>query len=251
MNDKTPQKEVLDTYLKRIAENLYFTIESISILRVMDKNIEKIKELNFEHFFIPLQRPLINDVILSLSKIFEENKDSITIKKIQQYLESNQKTVRIESNCINSLQKYKHFDFYKLETYNEIIEHEISLEPFKGHIHKTEYYTFKSKDFLNILNKNINQLYEEFKKDLKALKELRDKNIAHSDKKSIQNKTTWNKIDKLIEFIKEYVDMLSWIYLSTAWSGDNSEAFSLANAEGTSFSFERLLKSMEVDNFSK
>jgi hypothetical protein len=44
MNIPTPEKEKLQGYLKRIAENIYFAIESISILRVMDKNIEKIKD---------------------------------------------------------------------------------------------------------------------------------------------------------------------------------------------------------------
>ena len=41
---KAIEKEILDSYLKKIAENLYFSIQSISVLRTIDKNIELIKE---------------------------------------------------------------------------------------------------------------------------------------------------------------------------------------------------------------
>ena len=92
MNDPTIEKETLDSYLKKIAENLYFSIQSISVLRTIDKNIELIKDIHFEHFFIPLQRPLINDVILSLTKILE-NKSFVNLRKVQNNINSNQKNI--------------------------------------------------------------------------------------------------------------------------------------------------------------
>lgn len=123
--------------------------------------------------------------------------------------------------------------------------HKIELEPFKGLEHSHQYDSFEQKEFLEILDSNVKLLYTNYEEDLLALKELRDKNIAHIDKDQIKTKTTWNKIDELIEFIREYIDMLSWVFLSTAWSGDNSKAFSLADAEKTSRSFERLLKNIK------
>lgn len=246
MNDPTIEKEILDSYLKKIAENLYFSIQSISVLRTIDKNIELIKDIHFEHFFIPLQRPLINDVILSLTKIFE-NKSSVNLRKVQNYINSNQKNIRLESNCINSIEKYKSFDFSSLEMFKKTVNEKIEIEPFKDYIHTHTYDAFYDKQFLKVIDENINKIYIEFEEDLSALKELRDKNIAHTDKKPISSKTTWAKVDNLIEFIKEYVDMIYWVYLSTAWSGDNSSAFSMANAEGTSYSLERLLKEFKEE----
>lgn len=244
MNDPTPEKEILDVYLKKIAENLFFSIESFSLLKSIGENIANIKEAHFENFFIPLQRPLINDIILSLNKIFEEKSD-ININKIQNFLNSNQKTIRLESNAIDSLAKYKCFDFSALKIKQGTVTHKFEFEDFKAVEKSYQYEAFEQKQFLQLLDKNVTKLYEDYEKDLSALKELRDKNIAHSDKKPIITKTTWDKIDELIEFIREYVDMLSWVFLSAAWSGDNSKSFSLAGAEKTSRSFERLLKSIK------
>ncbi|SMN15964.1 hypothetical protein CRYPA_1912 [uncultured Candidatus Thioglobus sp.] len=227
-------QEKLEKYLKIISENLYYAIESVSILKSIASKGKEIESLNYGNFFFPLQRVLKNDIILSLSKIFENNKQSINFNKVQNYLSCNQRLLPLEQNFLVKLDRYKTFDFSDLQ-------HELET---RSHEKQISIYSLKS--FLKCLDENIKKFQKEYKYDLLALKEFRDKNITHSDEQKIQNKTTWGRIDRLIEFVKEYIDMISFAFLSIAHSGDNTSPFSLTSscAKRASGAFERLIKNI-------
>jgi len=243
MNNKlnsTEEEEKLEKYLNKIAENLSYAILSYETLMTISKNREEIEKQNYSNFFFPLERILINDIILSLTKIFEKNTDSITLWKTLSYLECNQKKIVLKENFNQLLKKYNLFDFkdIKIEnktSFNELYKKDIQLE------------VFTEKSFINCLRKNINNLYTNYEPDLKALKNIRDQYIAHSDKTIIYNdKTTWNEILKLIDFVKEFIDLLFFVYFRKVYSSDLAESFEMNTSEAMK-SNKCLLKILKRD----
>lgn len=248
MNKPTKEKKKLEGYLKIISENLFYAIESVSTLKSIASNGKEIESLNYGNFFFPLQRVLTNDVILSLSKIFENNKQSINLNKVQNYLCCNQRLLPLEQNLLSKLDRYKTFDFSNLKHTLETQSHTIRLDnAYKGDVIEKQINTYSLKSFLQCLDENIEKFQKEYKHDLLALKDFRDMNIAHSDKIPIERKTTWGRIDRLIEFVREYIDMISFAFLSLAHSGDNTEPFSLTSSDAKRASrvFERLIKNIK------
>lgn len=245
MEKLSKKQEILKKYLQAISENLASCIMSLNLFKTISFISEDIQKSSFGYSLFAIQRLAINDIILSLSKIFEENGDSINLKKIECYIFSNQKTLKILGYSIKNLEKYTLFDFSKLEIYEEKINIEI-----KGFLYKTQYDAFKLLSFLTCLQEGTEKIYLEYQNDIKALKDIRDRTIAHSDKRPIVKKTTWDKVDMLIQFLEHYVDMMDSVFFNTCCSGDGQVPYSLIRSDATkpSSNLLRLLEKASVIN---
>jgi hypothetical protein len=170
----------LQKYLEKLSNNLYDVVASLCIFKTIGENVE-----DGDSFYWYVQKTMLTNTVLSLSKIFDTSKQSITINKINNYIESNSRDLPLNERSIES--RAKDFTYFKKDELLEISS------------------TAQLSIYLKSQYEQILKLYQD---DLMAIKELRDKHIAHQDTKEITNYTTWRKIDELNVFISEYIDLI-------------------------------------------
>ncbi len=232
MDAKTPEEKKLKEYLQKIHDNLYSCVTSLNLFRAIAATSEEIDTHKFGNSLFAIQRILLNDVILSISKIFEENKDSINIKKIQKYISPNQKNIKLMEPSVEALEKYLLFDFSRLNTFKAKIEATYSKSDGSGNAKQISHFlAFDLESFLKCISDSTDTIYTEHEEDIKALKEIRDKSIAHTDKRPIVKRTTWEQVDKLLLFVKEYIDMMDFVFFTIIHSGDDDESYSLPGGD--------------------
>lgn len=213
--------------INALKNNLSEAIKALEILKTIDSKIDFIKEKKFDAFIVALQSNMTNSVILSLCKIFEENQDSNNILKLHNNLLCNFRNFPNQEQNKCSYQQVK-YTFFNLEPLPEI---------------------FTAKELLDVVKATLQSFSSEFQTDIKALKALRDTKIAHTDLKDrTYDKTTWEKVDKLILFLKEYVDILNSHLFNICESSDNDTQPCTTlynNATEAKRCFERMIKSLE------
>lgn len=245
VEELSKKQEKLKKYLQAISENLSSCIMSLNLFKTISFISEDIQKSSFGYSLFAIQRLAINDIILSLSKIFEETKESINLKKIERYICAEQRQLALLNDSISSLEKYTLFDFSTLENYHKEIDTKRNGFPYK-----IEYEAFELLPFLTCLQKGVKKIYLEYEHDIQALKDIRDRTIAHSDKRPIVKKTTWDKVDILIQFLEHYVDMMDSIFFNTCCSGDGCVPYSSIRSDATkpSSNLLRLLEKASVIN---
>ena len=225
------EQETLKKYSKKLSENIYDTIASICILRTIEEVAEKVNEDGHGAYYSYIQKQMINSSMLSLSKIFDTDKKSVSINKINTHIQCNYRKIVMQEPMISErADAFKHFNKDNLLSISN------SLELAK--------YLFSKFTELEELNKD----------DLKALKDLRDRHIAHSDTRAIQYKTTWEKVDELIEFLLEYLDLIEFMLFTTVWSGDGDAPCStlVPNAKSAGCSLARTFQKLGyIENISE
>lgn len=155
---------------------------------------------------------MIENAILSTSKIYENNRSSANIKNINNFIFTNIKYLELKAVPNNKNFKY-YTDNYK--QYEKVV----TRETHHGYIISV------------VLDKNLNciiidqlmrryfEIEATFFEDIAALKAIRDTSIAHTDKKTKKvDTTTWDKIYQLLEFGIEYLDIVETVYLATSSS---------------------------------
>lgn len=219
--------ENLSKRIDGLKNNLFETIEAIEVLKVIDTKIDFIRKNHFDAFIVSLQSVMINSAILSLCKIFEDNQDSNNIKKLHNNLWCNFRLFPNQEQTKFSYQQEK-YTFFKLDSL-----------PAK----------FTAKDLLAFVSSILESFYDEFTTDIKALKAIRDAKIAHSDlREQPFDKTTWERIDILVRFLREYVDILNSHLFDICESSDNdTEPCTLlyTDASKAKRCFERMLNQLE------
>ena len=216
----TKYQEKLRKYTDTIKNNLYYALTSNNLSRKIGENADAIKESKLHRSLFYIQRPLINDVILSITKIFEDSDNALTLKKTYNYLNSNQRQLEAVNNRKESFKEYTHFDLSSLPS------------------------PFATRDLVPLISRAIDKLYEEYQSDLYALKSLRDRQLAHSDGRDVGETTTWEKVDDLLLFISEFLDLINFVFLSIIESFDGEPAMGVIiyDSKRPSISFDRLMK---------
>lgn len=196
--DFTKQETQLYEYTKSIAENCYHLLSSLALLRSISEASDQIKAGNYGSFFYTVQGHIINSAILSMTKMFEDDQKSFTIHKLNRYLVYHQKYLRIRGVGF-SPQSHK-FEYFSLS--------DIFSLALDGDI----------KQLIDVIVERTARIIQEYQNDLHALKDIRDRQIAHADKRGIKNKTTWDKLDELAKFIVEYLTIIEHCFLATGRS---------------------------------
>lgn len=217
------EKIKLEEYTKKLSENIYDTIASICILRTIEEVAKKVNEDGHGSYYSYIQKQMINSSILSLNKIFDNSKQSVTIKKINNHIEYQHRKIPIKEHILST--KANDFRYFCIENLKAISN---------------------TNELANYLSSELTKIEEIYKSDLNALRELRDRHLAHTDLATIENKTTWDKVDKLIEFLLDYLDLIDFMLLASIWSGDGEKTCStlVSNAKKAGLSLARTFQKL-------
>jgi hypothetical protein len=209
-------KEIITT---GVAIDIFDAEESLSLSLYISGNAEKINDASFGSFFGSIQRYLDRQLILSTVKIFEKEGNRHKIKSIPSALKlmknhANEIKILDRCNLNNSIEKLSIFDNQSevkdVETTNNIANY-----------------------FLEKIPKiNINKL-----------KIVRDKRIAHHEHvvtDSIKS-PTYNEIIELIDFAKEFLEIVGRPYTATAYKSDDGHNFLSSDAQRAKRCLKRLI----------
>jgi len=216
------QKE-LRKFTDKLSHNLFDTIASLSILKTIEDVAVKINQDGHGAYYSYIQRQMINSSILSINKMFDTDKKSITVDKINKYIAYNYRSIPMKEPVTKmGAEDFKYFDKDKLVSISN---------------------TDSLAKYLSLEVEKIKILY---KTDLEALRDLRDRYIAHTDTRLIENITSWNKVDELVIFLLDYLDLIDFVLLSSFWSGDGEKPCSMliSDAEKPSISLKRTFEKL-------
>lgn len=218
MCKETAEAIQLQEYITKVASNLYDVVASICVIRTIGDNIE-----GSNSFYAHVQKTMLDSAVLSLNKIFDTGRQSITIEKINSYIDTHHtkmplKEVMTEAN-VSDFTHFKSEDLLRITT------------------------AYQLSQYLNSQYVLLKELYDH---DFNALKELRDRHIAHQDKRSITKITTWDKVDDLVVFVLEYIDLIDFILFRRIWSGDGESPCTtlIESAEAPCRALKRTLSSI-------
>ncbi|PHQ91131.1 MAG: hypothetical protein COB42_04060 [Sulfurimonas sp.] len=245
MINKTEYDEKVEEYINKISLNLFSSISSLALYNALGISIQELNDKSFGRFAFAIQKAMVNEVILSLTKIFED-RSGINISKLFRCINSNQRNINMCNPGIKALEKYKLFDFKDIEVYSKEVEDDS--------LGKYTYKAFTLSSFLKCIEKSYEVMLKEYNEDIRALKESRDKSIAHTDRQEIMNRTTWGKVEELIAWLEEYIDMMATVFTCSSHSSDGKQAYdsSRKDAQRASYSLLRLLeKANIIDDKSK
>lgn len=194
----TPREQLDTIIIHGIMNDLYYCEEALFLMEGIGKNSDAINEKSFGHYFGALQRILTNEIFLSLTRLYEKGKKRNKLKSIPAalaFLKENANSLSIEQpiRLEHKLNKLG----LPLNKIGETKDTEIT----------NEIYSF----FTNTMPE------KETNDALKTLRTIRDKSIGHSENiyKNKLPTTTWAEIHELIEFAKNFSDIVAEGYLST------------------------------------
>jgi len=204
--------------------------ESISLYKMIGLNAEGINKYNFGELFGALQGVLSDRLVLSLNKLFEVEKKnpSRSIPSVLTYLEKNAFILKINSK-------------------SKLIS---GLNELGGDGDFSENDPLPDSEFSKILVSRLRQFIPHHKGDTKlsktliALRESRDKRIAHNE--HIESTriagVTWNECIELLDFAKKFTATIGFGYLSLMMQWPSGEYILSDDAERRSVALKRLFK---------
>lgn len=148
----------LEEYTKKLFENIYDVIASICIDRTIGEVAKKVNEDGHGSYYSYIQKQMINSAILSLNKIFDNSAQSVTIKKINSHIQYQHRNIPIKESIPST--RADDFRYFRIEDLKAI---------------------GNTNELANYLSSELTKIEEIYKNDLKALRELRDRHIAHAD----------------------------------------------------------------------
>ncbi len=217
----------------KMAQNLLQLRSSLCILHIISTASTEINKRNYGPFFGVIQDRMTENAILSVSKLYENNKKSATIKSAIDFIDSNIKNLELKSIPNDADNQFFNRDYSEYIT-TKMLETETGWRT-EPHIDE------KLKvDIKNDIIFEYETMLSSLNKDIEAIKDLRDQTVAHTDKKArIINKTTWEKVEVLLVFGVEFLDLIEATYLARSRSiqSDGARACS---------SFIRMLNDLEI-----
>jgi len=224
------QNDELDRLVKEGPVGEIFRAEQA--LRILDTTGELANEINKNNYgevFSTFQAFCIDQIILSINKLYEKPGRSYQLKSIpailNYFLEKSQSLEVTQPNLLK--QQLMRLNMQVLET------------------EETDQYT------MNILihQKMINHIPDISNNEtLAALKTLRDKRIAHPEDISVESlpKPTWSAVEELLTPAKDIVGIIGDGYLSTAYMLEDGEYLLSTDATRVGRGIRRLLGNLGI-----
>lgn len=100
----------LNSFTEKVAENLYSYKSSINILYTISEFSQTDSIKNFGNFFFKTQQLCIENAILSMTKIFETKKESANINSINNFIQTNIKSLPIQGLVHKNSYKFFQID---------------------------------------------------------------------------------------------------------------------------------------------
>ncbi len=224
----TPREE-LDTIITTgIWNDLYYCEEALFLMEGIGKNSDSINKKSFGQFFGVLQRILTNEIYLSITRLYEK-KTRYPLKSIPAALS----ILKENANCLSIEQPIR------LERkLNKLGLSVDKIDPTNNSEITNAIYLF----FTNSLPE------KETHHALNALKTIRDKAIGHRENIDINTlpTTTWVEIHELIEFAKNFLNIIAEGYLGISTVSDDDRSFVSDDAKKANNCLRRLLEKAGV-----
>jgi len=232
----SPIEELKDIVTEGIALDIFDAEESLAFLDSIGTNADEINKATFGAFFGTLQRYLNRQLVLSVSRLFEEPKKRYRIRSLRtaiNVLENNAAAIVIPEKP-NLIVALKALGAYT-EGMEKATDEEITLEVVD----------FFSAKFPKANQESIAALDVA----LYATKTIRDKNIAHSEAVSWDElpKPTYVQLEHLVEIAKEFVGTVGLGYTSTVYSSNDPREYYLSDdAKRSTRCLNRMFKKLGI-----
>lgn len=192
---------------------------------------DAINESNFGELFSTFQRLLINELALSLSRIFENPQKQYPTKSIPSavaFLKMNRNRLILKNRSLVERDLANlGYSLRELSRMNDLQCTDLIVEKFE---------TLPPK--LNL--------------GLEAWKALRDKKIGHNEAISSSSLpiTRWDQAHNLLIWAKEFISLIGEGYTGLGYKPDNGEFFLTNDARRTSVALERLFQKSKLSKNS-
>lgn len=218
--DYNEEQQKLSEYTRKFSENFFKFLTALKIEEIISHFSEEINESKYTYFFSYLQIQSTEQLLLSLSKMYDTDSNSISIHSMINYIESNRR--KLPALGWNQHEnKILDFDF---DQYKEhIIEKTENGQKVSTKIND-KFVPDLIKSLRVVNTAHISNLEIE----LKSIKKIRDEQIAHIDKKvSNYTNSTWDDIEKLSVYPRCLLELVEDIFLATDTSYTKMEYLSL------------------------
>lgn len=204
--DYNNEQNQLYKYTRKLFENIYKLHTALKIEEIISHFHEEINVSRYSSFFSFIQSQCIEQLLLSLSKVYDKN--SVSLEHIINFIDSNQKELPVLGFNSGS-HIFLGFDFNQ---YKETVGEKTK--------NGQKSFTRINDRFLQDLVKKLKIENETNKKtfesQLESLKHIRDTQIAHTDKKVIEDSgVTWEDIHKISEYPRNILALIEDVFLAT------------------------------------
>jgi hypothetical protein len=229
MIDVTPKLK--DIISEGVVVDIYKADQAISIFDEIGKASEVLNRDNFGNLFGSIQGYMTDQLILSLTKIYErpnKNYPTRSIPSALKFLEEHSEYIKIKESW---------FLDGKLSGLG-ISESQIRC--------MTE--NEKTRVLIKELRKNMPSVDpsnpEKLSKPMEALRDARDKKIAHNESISVEKlaHTTWEEIYPFLKFAKKAVGIIGISYLDIGYEVNDESYLPSSDAKRTGTALRRLFK---------
>ncbi|MBD2510102.1 hypothetical protein H6G91_22865 [Nostoc muscorum FACHB-395] len=216
----TPKEHLQDIVNNGIKFDLLAVETAILLYETIGNYQSELADKNFEHLFGNIQLLLAKDIVLSISKIFDNN-DRFSLRSLYA-------AIKIINNNSHELK----------------IEYRIQLEEKLGiwGLDRKCLIAMTDSELTTLVGKMLNDKMPS-KDDIKAIKNIRDKRLAHDeciDEAKI-SVILWQELDNLVELAKSILGIIGNHYLGSLYE-INGEYTLSENALIESRSLVRLFK---------
>ncbi len=205
-NDK--QNKLYD-YTRKLSDNIYKFHISLKMEEIISHYYEEINTSKYRSFFSFIQLQCIDQLLLSLSKVYDRN--SVSLDSIINFIESNRNELPgLGFNPESHI--FLDFDFNK---YKETVVEKME----NGQKVFTRINDRFVQDLVKKLKIDNEKNKKNFESQLESLKNIRDTQIAHTDKKVIEGfGVSWEDIDKISKYPQNVLALIEDVFLATSTS---------------------------------
>jgi len=207
------KEQISDIILHGLVTDLYRTERAIIIHQEIGKYSTIINESNsqIKKVFILLQELLFTEAILSLSRIYDTPNKKYPNRCILRLINMLKDSGNNALPIVESHQTLIQIKYFRIP---EIVEKYLIVN---DHVQFTKYLSWHF-EFLFIQT--------DFQNNIKELKEIRDKILAHNEVGVNIKVIKWTTFDELIAFVKMVIGIIGWAFLSTAYMHNGKHSLS-------------------------
>ncbi|AUB42272.1 hypothetical protein COO91_08389 [Nostoc flagelliforme CCNUN1] len=192
----TPKEHLQDIVNNGIKFDLLAAETAIVLYETIGNYQSELADKNFEHLFGTIQLLLAKDIVLSISKIFDHN-DRFSLRSLYA-------AIKIINNNSHELK----------------IQYRIQLEEKLGiwGLDRKCLIAMTDSELTTIVAKVLNDKMP-FKDDMKAIKNIRDKRLAHDESidEAKISVIMWQELDNLVELAKSILGIIGNHYLGSLY----------------------------------
>ena len=228
---ETSPQDQLNSILRRgLVEFIFEAEQALSLVEACGQNTEALAARNLGELFGTIQGLAINQFVLSITTIYERPNGrypNLSVLSVLNYIE--EQADKLEIKELGLLRRgLERLDIvpYALDEADSEKEKNVLLA--------------------RLLRECVPNIQETLA--LNALKELRDKKIAHPEDINLESiqRTTWEEAEKLLAPMRDIVGIVGDAYLSTAYWDDDGDYLLSIDGSRVGRAMRRLIQSLQT-----